>query len=199
MELHIPPIPQERLVGDKNLIKKIVCPLCTCIFKQPLMCNKCMNMWCLSCLKDDYFVEQSCPRKCENVQLLQSPPLLNDILSLINIQCINKLCPDVKTVEEYSQHYLDCPFRLVLCPVDECMKEMANKEFIQHQKECPSREILLKQIQKLNKQSEQIEKKIKEKEYELVALETQNKMLMTEIQDKDRSINNILQVHSSHT
>ena len=68
----------------KNLL---ICPLCNKLFKEPLMCSACQNVYCQKCL-EQYLKKKICPNNCQNIEFLKSITK-NEMLSKISYKCKN--------------------------------------------------------------------------------------------------------------
>ncbi|EWS71777.1 kinesin motor domain protein (macronuclear) [Tetrahymena thermophila SB210] len=146
---------QDQLVGEEKVIKKLICNICQFLLQNPLMCNKCMNIWCEKCCQQNLHQRvQRCPNLCEDVEFLKSPPLLDELFKIIKIKCQfykNKeepqfICNKILEYNEYSPHYYTCEFGYEKCDIQECSKLIKRKEINEHKKECPNKEQLLRMV-----------------------------------------------------
>ena len=74
----------------------IFCPLCKKIFKEPMMCSICQQVFCKKCIEDD-LNKKTCPNKCINCNFYKSISK-NEIISKIKYKCKN--CKRTKTLGE---------------------------------------------------------------------------------------------------
>ncbi len=77
-------IKNELFISLKDLL---TCPLCKNIYKDPLICSGCQNVFCQKCL-ENYSKESNCPNNCKNNKFSKSI-LKNELLSKIKYKCKN--------------------------------------------------------------------------------------------------------------
>ena len=46
MNYDIPAIPSEMVIANETIKNKVICEVCQCLYKNPMMCDKCLNIWC---------------------------------------------------------------------------------------------------------------------------------------------------------
>ena len=72
----------------KTLKDLLTCPLCNKLFKDPLMCSDCQNVYCQKCLELKYLKDKICPNNCKNAKFVKSITK-NEMLSKILYKCKN--------------------------------------------------------------------------------------------------------------
>ena len=72
----------------KTLKDLLTCPLCSKIFKEPLMCSNCQKVYCQKCLELKYIKGKICPNNCKNITFIKSI-VKNEMLSKILYKCKN--------------------------------------------------------------------------------------------------------------
>ena len=71
----------------KTLKDLLTCPLCKKLFKEPLMCSACQNVYCTQCL-EQYLKKKICPNNCKNCKFTRSLGK-NELLSKLIYRCKN--------------------------------------------------------------------------------------------------------------
>ena len=87
----------------------IFCPLCKKIFKEPMMCSICQQVFCKKCIEDD-LNKKTCPNKCINCNFYRSISK-NEIISKIKYKCKNcneEVCNDSIKTHLESNCKKDC-------------------------------------------------------------------------------------------
>ena len=78
-------IEDDTYLGIKDLI---ICPLCSKIFKEPMRCKECQNIYCKTCIDDWLKKNNICPGNCINPAYVQSDDK-KGVLSLLKFRCQN--------------------------------------------------------------------------------------------------------------
>ena len=104
----------EKYINNKAVVKddiynlfkdSITCPLCKNILIEPLMCVKCQNSFCKTCIDNYMKKNQSCPNKCDEPDF-QKCLTKNDILSKLKFKC--KKCENDIYYDEVIKHQETC-------------------------------------------------------------------------------------------
>ena len=64
----------------------VICPLCSNILINPVMCMNCQSAYCKKCIDEWSEKDKKCPNKCENPNYKKSIEKIN-ILSKLKFKC----------------------------------------------------------------------------------------------------------------
>ena len=91
--------PEDNIVKDgiyTSLSPLLICPICKNLFKEPLMCSGCQNVYCKICIND-----KKCLNNCVNNTF--SPSISkNELLSKLKYRCKN--CSKVVIQGDIQSH-----------------------------------------------------------------------------------------------
>ena len=79
----------------------ILCPICSNIIIDPMMCMNCQNSYCKKCINQWELYNKKCPNRCKNPNYQVSKEL-NGILSKLNFKC--KFCNKAFEYNEMKEH-----------------------------------------------------------------------------------------------
>ena len=85
--------------------ESLICPICTNILIEPVMCMKCQNSYCKRCSEDWSKKNDKCPNRCENPNYQRSLEK-NNILSKLKFKCEN--CGEQIFYEKVENHMNEC-------------------------------------------------------------------------------------------
>ena len=126
-----------------NIFKdSIICPLCSNILINPVMCLTCQKVYCKRCIDKWSESNQKCQNGCENPNY-QKNIGKNDILSKLKIKC--------RKCEKISKHYDTCTPEQIPAEEDNKIEEK-----ISQQKEQKFKKISKEEIDNFKKQGKDI-------------------------------------------
>lgn len=67
----------------KDFIEDFICCICFNIPLDPKRCNKCLHIFCESCIRET----KKCPYRCENFDLINIDRIINNILNKCIFRC----------------------------------------------------------------------------------------------------------------
>ena len=131
-------------INDEKIIEELTCPICLCIFDNPVLELPNQHIFCHKCL-DSYLKEKNiennpiCPLcKSPITSMIENPKFINNILETVKMKCSastpDKECDFVGNSIEYYEHIKKC----------EIIKEVTEKkiaEIVQKMKEILDKEI----------------------------------------------------------
>ena len=85
--------------------ESVICPICTNILIEPVMCMKCQNSYCKRCSEDWSKKNDKCPNRCENPNYQRSLEK-NNILSKLKFKCEN--CGEQIFYDKVEKHTNEC-------------------------------------------------------------------------------------------
>ena len=124
----------------------LLCPVCKCVFQEPIISVKCGHTFCRSCIEDLIKGGLRCPldaQTCDSGQLVLNRAIMGQLADL-QIYCCHGLhivqsghpvtsgrpgisgqdyeqdpdgCPEVITIGDRTKHEDSCRYALVECPV----------------------------------------------------------------------------------
>ena len=83
----------------------VMCPICSNILIEPVICMKCQNSYCKRCSEDWTQKNDKCPNRCENPNYQKSLDK-NNILSKLKFKCEN--CGEKIFYEKVQNHINEC-------------------------------------------------------------------------------------------
>ena len=83
----------------------IICPLCSNVLIDPIMCTKCQKVYCQRCINEWSKKEKKCPNNCDELKI-QKCIGKNDILFKLNFKC--EACGKNFNYEEAIKHLKKC-------------------------------------------------------------------------------------------
>jgi hypothetical protein len=83
----------------------VICPICSNILINPVMCMKCQNVYCRKCIDEWSKKDNKCPNRCENPNYQRSLEK-NNILSKLKFKCEN--CGEEVFYEKVKNHMDEC-------------------------------------------------------------------------------------------
>ena len=98
-------------INENNIIKdqiynefkfSIICPICTNIIYEPMMCMKCQNVYCRSCIIQWSKIKTHCPNRCANPNY-QKSIAKSELLSKLRFKC--KYCEEIYDYNNMIIHY----------------------------------------------------------------------------------------------
>ena len=103
----------EKYVNEKTLIKDdvfkslpedlIICPICTLLMIEPVMCLNCLNNFCKNCTDKWKKKNNTCPNGCENATL-KTQIEKNRLITKLKFKCI-KGCGAEILFSDITNHY----------------------------------------------------------------------------------------------
>ena len=103
----------EKYVNEETLIKDdifkslpedlIICPICTLLMIEPVMCVNCMNHFCKKCTEDWNKKNNTCPNGCQNA-ILKTQIEKNRLITRLKFKCI-KGCGAEIFFSDITNHY----------------------------------------------------------------------------------------------
>ena len=148
-------------INEINLIKEeITCEICNGIIIKPKQCQSCETIFCEKCINEWKNKNNSCPKRCPQLTLIEPPKLVKKLLDKLNIQCA--LCKNEFGYENYIfKHYPECyrKNKIVKCPI--CSKSDVHYYLIEEyeKKLLKEKEELLNKINKYEKMIKDLENK----------------------------------------
>jgi len=109
-----------------NVDKKFLCSICEHLLKDPTECYKCLNLFCIECIKQKIEDFKKCP-KCFNI-------IFRDMMRNL----------DMDKIENYRQARVKCPFV-------GCRENLRLKEIEEHLESCIFQDMTEKKKEGLNK------------------------------------------------
>ena len=103
----------EKYVNEETLIKDdtfkslpedlIICPICTLLMIEPVMCLNCLNNFCKNCTDGWKKKNNTCPNGCENA-ILKTQIEKNRLITKLKFKCI-KGCGAEILFTDIKNHY----------------------------------------------------------------------------------------------
>ena len=103
----------EKYANEKTLIKDdvfkslpedlIICPICTLLMIEPVMCLNCLNNFCKNCTDKWKKKKNTCPNGCENATL-KTQIEKNRLITKLKFKCI-KGCGAEILFSDITNHY----------------------------------------------------------------------------------------------
>jgi hypothetical protein len=90
---------------------ELICPICSCIFKDPLVTQCCRQTYCNECINQWLKVNKTCPNDRQFLtsnRLIKPPRLLNHMLDNLLIKCNFNGCVETIRLEQLEQHSKIC-------------------------------------------------------------------------------------------
>ena len=73
---------------EYNLIKdEVSCEICSGVLIKSKQCQSCESIYCEKCINEWKNKNNSCPKRCSKIVLVDPPKLLKKLLDKISIQC----------------------------------------------------------------------------------------------------------------
>ena len=85
--------------------ESVICPICTNILIEPVMCMKCQSSYCKRCSEDWSKKNDKCPNRCESPNYQRNLEK-NNILSKLKFKCEN--CGEQIFYEKVEKHINEC-------------------------------------------------------------------------------------------
>eukprot|EP00118_Oscarella_pearsei_P022161 m.252999 g.252999 ORF g.252999 m.252999 type:complete len:391 (+) comp40361_c0_seq4:574-1746(+) len=124
-----------------DLPERLTCPICACGLKQPQL-TKCGHRFCDGCLaaleKDgDSVTCPVCRTRLMPSQIFADNAIKREVLDL-EVQCrrSSSSCKWTGELRELAKHYAQCPFGILLCPLNCGQSVMRRNLKIHAEKEC---------------------------------------------------------------
>ena len=136
-------------IDDEKVLEELICPICLCIFDNPILELPNQHIFCEKCL-DSYLEKNNikefpkCPICKELITSTIQPKILNNILSALQMKCSEKYeneeCDFKGNVIEYYAHIKKCELLIKsnkdkLEKISENMKDILDKEINPHLKQ----------------------------------------------------------------
>lgn len=83
----------------------LICPICSNILINPLMCMNCQNVYCQKCVDEWSKKDNKCPNRCENPNYKKSIEK-NNILSKLKFKC--EKCGEEIFYDNVGKHRESC-------------------------------------------------------------------------------------------
>jgi len=83
----------------------VICPLCSNILINPVMCMNCQSVYCKKCIDEWSEQDKKCPNKCENPNYKKSIEKIN-ILSKLKFKC--QKCGEEILYDNAKSHIDSC-------------------------------------------------------------------------------------------
>jgi hypothetical protein len=104
----------EEFINNNTIVKdeiynafkeSVICPICSSILINPLICMKCQKVFCERCINDWSKKEKDCPSKCKEPKY-QKCVGKKDILSKLTFKC--KACGKIYNYDRAISHLKKC-------------------------------------------------------------------------------------------
>jgi WD40 repeat protein len=133
------------LVSDhhKSMGSELICSICLEIVLNPVMCSKCENLFCKSCIDILLTKTNRCPNKCI-FQEKEKNRMLKNILSKIEFKCMYLLngCKAFIPYTDFIKHVNSCDYGQFRCLANGCLVIDIKDKMLEHLKVCPYRKKL---------------------------------------------------------
>ena len=106
----------EKYINEETIIKNeiyesfkdnIMCPICSCLMIEPVMCLNCQNSFCKKCIEDWKKKGGICPNKCQN-SIIKDVIGKNNFITKFKFKCIRGCGAEIK-FDDIKNHYSsDC-------------------------------------------------------------------------------------------
>ncbi len=104
---------------------ELLCCICQNVLWKPVACSTCENAFCASCIrtwtnKQNSFGQATCPFHCR-FQEKRAPPILNNLLSKLQIYCAYAPngCQEVVLYDALEKHEETCQYERTPCRICE--------------------------------------------------------------------------------
>ncbi|CAF1530800.1 unnamed protein product, partial [Didymodactylos carnosus] len=96
----------------------------------------CDNVFCTSCIQQWTNNNSSCPFRCPQFEEKRCPPMINALLSKLNIKCkfIGNGCTDVHLYDSIEKHEKNCQYQQLKC--QGCSDLVLKKDLTKHELVC---------------------------------------------------------------
>ena len=114
----------------QEIIKEILCPICTEIPLNPIECSNCKNIICKECLKK----WNKCPFNCINFKEIELDRTFKKVINLFKTKCpyLDKGCNKIIYFKDYLNHIKNCDYSEFICKVEGCQFKGNKKECCNH-------------------------------------------------------------------
>ena len=130
----------------QEIVKEIICPICTEIPLNPIKCSICGNIVCQECQKK----WKKCPFNCQNFKMLNLDRIFKNVINLFKTKCVfhDKGCQKILYFKDYLNHIKNCEFSEFYCKVDNCKFKGNINDCLNHLFSCGLKKIKCKYCQK---------------------------------------------------
>jgi hypothetical protein len=130
------------VIDEKELFEDYICHFCMNIVKNPRMCKKCENLFCIKCLKKYWSVikMEICPLKCFNLNHFLAtavPRLVTNSINRLKFKCPNSEdCTAKLTYITFEQHILQCKYIQLKVICNYCQIQINMSNAYEHVNSC---------------------------------------------------------------
>ena len=130
----------------QEIIKEIICPICTEIPLNPIKCSICGNIMCKECEKK----WNKCPFNCKNFQILELDRIFKKVINLFKTKCPfhENGCLEILYFKDYLNHIKGCVFSEFYCQVEGCKFKGNKNDCYKHIFSCGLQKIKCKYCEK---------------------------------------------------
>ena len=124
-------ISQSLVINEyQEIIKEILCPICTEIPLNPVKCSNCGNILCEECEKKI----NKCPFNCPNFKFLHLDRIFKNVLNLLKTKCYfnEKGCDKILYFKDYLNHIKNCDYAEFYCTIEGCNFKGNKNECFKH-------------------------------------------------------------------
>ncbi|CAF1187036.1 unnamed protein product [Didymodactylos carnosus] len=131
-------IDTDRLINSK-VQDEYVCPICRSLLWKPVCCKGCKTIFCKKCIREWLLqkdCKNRCPMNCKKYQEESPPPILNSLLSKLELKCCYKTfgCQETILYESIERHENECDYQTKQCRG--CENKFLLKDIRQHEEYC---------------------------------------------------------------
>lgn len=129
----------------KDMSTEVICSICLAVIYDPIMCSKCENIFCRSCINSLLKKSFKCPNKCI-FEEKEVGRVLKNLLNKFELQCyfVKNGCSSILLYGEFIKHCNNCDYGDFKCLTDNCDFVGIKKEVIAHVQICPLKLLLCK-------------------------------------------------------
>lgn len=99
--------------GKEEFIEMVKCRICLFVSLTPVCCKKCQNVFCKDCITNWSKRNNTCPMRCDKIEIVEDNRHIRKILSAFNYTC-NK-CLNNVSLDNYWDHIKICKEDLISC------------------------------------------------------------------------------------
>lgn len=170
----------------KDMSTEVICSICLAMIYDPIMCSKCENIFCRSCINALLKKSFKCPNKCifEEKEIGR---VLKNLLNKFELQCYFSIngCLSILLYGDFVKHCNNCDYSDFKCTTDNCGFVGIKTDIIAHVKVCPLKLLLCKYCKE----------KIYQKEFEAHTIACEAKLVNCQycnVQIKNKALENHL-------
>ncbi|CAK65711.1 unnamed protein product (macronuclear) [Paramecium tetraurelia] len=130
------PILRSLIVDPKSINLHLICVICQELVVDPKECSGCKILFCSICIFKQLEKNQSCQNCCQNIRLNDSHPIVRNLISEIQIKCINEGCSQQMQLSRLDSHLKQCEYEKTNCPHSGCNFKDCLQQMKVHQQIC---------------------------------------------------------------